>query len=394
MNRTAVAAIALATALAGGAIGFAVGGGGGDEAEREAAREAGAPVGAAPGTIPATPQRIAAAGIGLDTVAMTDLDARVLAAGRIVPLTASRAQVTARSPAVVVRLLVQLGDRVRAGQSLAVLDSRDAAAAQGAYVQATQTLAVARATLAREKLLWQQKVTAKQDYLAAAAAADAASSARDVAAAQLRALGVGEARIGRVRDLRLIDARAPIAGQISAVGAAPGEYVAAERALFEIADTTRVMAELQVPARDLSRVRDGSAVEIQIGDGGIPRSGRVRFLGPAIDPQSGAGRALVELANRDNALPVGTAVTARIAVGGPGVRALTVPRSAVQQVDGRDVVFVRTGTGFRAATVVLGDGDATRVTVRGGVAAGDRVASSNSFVLKAELGKGSEEEGE
>jgi cobalt-zinc-cadmium efflux system membrane fusion protein len=71
-----------------------------------------------------------------------------------------------------------------------------------------------------------------------------------------------------------------------------------------------------------------------------------------------------------------------------------VPDEAVQRIDGRDVVFARTQAGFRVQPVVVGSRSGGRSLVLSGLAAGEQIATRNAFFLKAELGKGAEEEEE
>jgi membrane fusion protein, heavy metal efflux system len=399
MQKHHIALIALATALAGGAAGYALRGPAAPAAEEHAEGEAhadgnehsegeGGEAPAEEGVIAVTPDQLKAAGI--ETVRITDapLAGEVIASGQIVPAQSARAEVTARTAGVVTKLLRQLGDAVAVGTPLAVIDSRDAAEAQAAHAQAVRAEALARATFERERSLFEQKVTARADFEKARADYDAARIAREASAEALRALG---ARPGGRGASRLVEVRSPIAGRVTAVETTPGSYVAADAELFEVADQRVVWAELSVPGRDVGRVRPGQRVDVMPQGEAHAHTGRLQFVSPAIDPVTGAAKAVVRLDNGSGELAIGKLVTARITSAQGGPSGLMVPRDALQEVEGRTVAFVKVPQGFEARTVTVRPGTADRAAVLSGLRSGEEIAVVNSFILKAELMKGEAE---
>lgn len=308
----------------------------------------------------------------------------VTTAGVLVPPTQSVGHVTARTSGVIVRILRQLGDRVAVGDALAVIDSREVAEAQGAAARARRAAEAARTVLAREESLFRQRVTARQDLEAAQAAYDAARIEASQAEQALRALGAGMSG----GTTRLMTLRSPVAGEVTSVTVTPGEYVPPERELFQVADPRTVWAELMIPARDIQRVQVGQTMTLSVQGSDHPHTGRIRFLSPAVDPATGAAKAIATIDNRDGDLRVGQNVSARVATpGDDGARVPVVPRSAIQEIEGRSVVFVRTGRGFVVRPVTIGMGSDGAVPVLSGLRVGESVATVNAFVLKAELGK-------
>ena len=98
--------------------------------------------------------------------------------------------------------------------------------------------------------------------------------------------------------------------------------------------------------------------------------------------------AIASLDNGGNLWRVGEAVTASVQLAGDGGRStVRVPSTAVQTVEGRTVVFVRTASGFKATPVQLGDTAGDTVLIRSGLSGRERIATVGSFTLKAELGK-------
>lgn len=357
-----------------------------DEAAQgaESGGDAEAEVAPGEGTIMVTEAQLRTAGIVVAAVGEGFAGGEVTTAGVLVPPTQSVGHVTARTSGVVVRILRQLGDRVAVGDALAVIDSREVAEAQGASARARRAAEAARTVLAREESLFRQRVTARQEYEAAQAAYDAARIDAQQAEQALRALGAGTGG----GTTRLMTLRSPVAGEVTSVTVTPGEYVPPERELFQVADPRTVWAELMIPARDIQRVRVGQTMMLSVQGSDHPHTGRIRFLSPAVDPATGAAKAIATIDNRDGDLRVGQNVSARVTTpGSDSQRVPVVPRSAIQEVDGRSVVFVRTPRGFVVRPVTVGTGSDSAVPIISGLRVGERVATVNAFVLKAELGK-------
>lgn len=375
-------------ALVGGGAGYVLRGHAAhsDEAAQSAKSGGDAEAEAAPteGTIMVTEAQLRTAGIVVAAVGEGFAGGEVTTAGVLVPPTQSVGHVTARTSGVVVRILRQLGDRVAVGDALAVIDSREVAEAQGASARARRAAEAARTVLAREESLFRQRVTARQDYEAAQAAYDAARIDAQQAEQALRALGAGTGG----GTTRLMTLRSPVAGEVTSVSVTPGEYVSPERELFQVADPRTVWAELMIPARDIQRVLVGQTIMLSVQGSDHPHTGRIRFLSPAVDPATGAAKAIATIDNRDGDLRVGQNVSARVTTpGSDGQRVPVVPRSAIQEVEGRSVVFVRTPRGFVMRPVTVGTGNDAAVPIISGLRVGERVATVNAFVLKAELGK-------
>lgn len=344
---------------------------------------------AAEGTIMVTEAQLRTAGIVVAAVGEGIAGGEVTTAGVLVPPTQSVGHVTARTSGVVVRIMRQLGDRVAVGDALAVIDSREVAEAQGALARARRAAEAARTVLAREESLFRQRVTARQDYEAAQAAYDASRIEASQAEQALRALGAGT----NGGTTRLMTLRSPVAGEVTSVTLTLGEYVAPERELFQVADPRTVWAELMIPARDIQRVRVGQTIMLSVQGSDHPHTGRIRFLSPAVDPATGAAKAIATIDNRDGDLRFGQNVSARVATpASDGQRVPVVPRSAIQEVEGRSVVFVRTQRGFAVRQVTLGIGADAAVPIIAGLRVGERVATVNAFVLKAEYGKAEAED--
>ena len=337
------------------------------------------------GAIDLTPQQIAAAGIEIVRAVRSGGGALTLPAtieGDPQGLQVVSAAVGGR----VVALTRNLGQSVARGQSLAVIESREAASLNAEVEAARARLTLAESMLTREERLFAQRVSPEQDLIAARTAAAEARIAFDLARQQRSAAGNVAGSLNRIA------VTAPIAGQVVGRSVTLGQTVAADAELFRVANLSQVAVTLALSPGDAGRVRPGSTIEVTAGD--RRSSGRVSFVSPILDEATRLVAVIAMIDNRAGRWRVGEPVTASIALptSDPGGVVL-VPAAAIQTVEGRPTVFVMTDHGFRATTVTVGQPNGDNVTILAGLRGDEQVAATNSFTLKAELGKGEAEHG-
>jgi cobalt-zinc-cadmium efflux system membrane fusion protein len=196
------------------------------------------------------------------------------------------------------------------------------------------------------------------------------------------------AKIESNQSLSVYEMRAPISGTVIDRQISLGEYASEQKPAFIVADISTVWVDLSVYRRNLPRVRIGDKILIDVGDGGKPIEASLSYISPvgSSDTQSALARAVVP--NIDMRLRTGLFVSARLILSAKPV-AIAVQASAIQTVENRSVVFVRSGDKFEARDVELGARDSDNVEILFGLLDGDRYAAKNSFIVKAELGKGS-----
>ncbi|MDF0490504.1 efflux RND transporter periplasmic adaptor subunit [Sphingomonas sp. H39-1-10] len=334
-------------------------------------------------TITISAAAIKDAGVVTETITAGGLGAEIISQAVITPSPTGEAIVTARAGGAVTRVLKRLGDPVRAGEALAVVESRDAA-----QIAADRTAAGAKATLAqkalaRERYLYDQKVSARVDL--ETAQADAASAAAE---ARRAAVAAGAANI--TSDGRGVVLASPISGRVTAMKVSLGAFVQPETELFRVADPRQIQIEAAVGAADAARLEAGDRAIVELPDGRTVDA-RVRAVTPTLSGETRAATAVLDVTS--SLLQPGLAVRVRmIPSRGATSSAIVVPEEAVQSVGGRDVVFVRTAKGFKATPVTTGQRSAGRIEIVSGFPAGQAVATRNAFLLKAELGKGAGEE--
>jgi cobalt-zinc-cadmium efflux system membrane fusion protein len=131
-------------------------------------------------------------------------------------------------------------------------------------------------------------------------------------------------------------------------------------------------------------------MRVEVTATGRRQEGRVDFVSPVLDEATRLVQVIASLDNIAGKWRVGEPVTASFMLPATGDRSIAVPSTAVQSVENRTIVFVRTPTGFRAVPVTTGRRNADAVTITSGLTGQERIATTNSFTLKAELGKGGE----
>ncbi len=279
-----------------------------------------------------------------------------------------------------VSLTSNLGQSVSRGDPLAIIESREAASLKAEVEAARARSALAQSNLRREQRLFAERVSPEQDLVAARTAATEASIALRLAQQQLSATGSGGGALNRIA------VRSPIAGQVIARSATLGQAVAADAELFRVANLSKVTVTTSLVPTDAGRVKPGVRVEVTAP--GRRQEGRVTFVSPILDETTRLVPVIATLDNAGSTWRVGETVNVSILVPSTGDRTVAVPSAAVQMIEDKSFVFVRTATGFRAIPVTLGRTNGGQVTVTAGLTGSERIASTNSFTLKAELGKG------
>jgi cobalt-zinc-cadmium efflux system membrane fusion protein len=301
------------------------------------------------------------------------------------------AHVVPRLSGVVLEVLRREGDRVQRGELMAVINSRELADAKSTYLAAAQRAQFARVSLEREENLWKKKISAEQEYLEARRQADEARLAQDVARQQLIALGVPAAAVDTLgqaaaESLSRYEIRAPLSGTVVERDLTVGEAVAADRNIFVIADLSSVWIEASIAAKDLVHVRQGQPATIVAQDAGVQASGRISFIGALVGEQNRRATARIVIPNTAGVWRPGLFVSVKLEQSSTTVP-VAVLAEAIQTFRDWQVVFVRYGDWFEARPLELGRSDGTWVEVVKGLKAGERYAATNSFAVKAEIGK-------
>ncbi|KQV58084.1 MULTISPECIES: efflux RND transporter periplasmic adaptor subunit [unclassified Duganella] len=345
--------------------------------------------GAAGGTqpIPFTDAQVAAADIKVRTAGAARLETFVRLPGEVKLNEDRTAHVTPRVDGIVQEVLANLGQQVRKGELLAVVASADVSEQRSSLAAAEKRAALARSVYESEKKLWEDKVSARQDYLKAEQEWHEASIAVQNARQKLVAIGASGSGKGPFNRLEI---RAPFDGLIVDKHIAVGEAIGAETKIFTVSDLRQVWAEVVVPAKDLEIVKVGTDAVLHSAASGAAVNGKVSFVSAMIGEQTRAARARVVLENPQLAWRPGLFVDVDVVTGSAEV-AVAVEKEALQVLNGTQVVFQRDGQAFTPVPVTVGRSDGKLVELTSGLRKDSRYAAAHSFTVKAEQGKGTAE---
>lgn len=307
----------------------------------------------------------------------------------------------------VVSIAAKVGDRVAAGQVLARIHSHDVHDARAAFRTAQTELtrsesAESLAQRVRDRVLRLLELKAASQQELESAEGDLRNARSAVQNAQI-ALARERAHLVEFLEVPVNDndskrgdpddfvpIKAPAAGIILERSVTPGSVVAAGDQAFRITSTSTLWMIANVNEADLARLRPGQPVRLQVR--AFPDrlfTGRILRLGEQLDPATRTLQVRVLVPNPGNALKPAMYATAEI-VRGESRQALFIPESAAQELNGVQVVFVRSARDrFEPRPIEVARTVNGRMEVTGGLHAGEEVVVKGSFVLKSELLKNS-----
>jgi len=335
------------------------------------------------GLVELTAEQLQAAGISVVAVSRGG-GGETRLSGRVEAMVDARAAVGAVVGGTVERVLVAPGQTVHAGQPLVSLISGDGAALRAEIDAASAAATAARQAHQRNRNLANQGVVARQEVEASQAQAASAEALARAARARAAAAGSPNAS-GRMSVV------SPISGVVTNVQVGPGGFVAQGAVVAEVTNPARVELVFNAPPHLAAQVRLGSHVRV------TGPQGEFNALVTGVAADAGlqdSGATVIRARPEGGRLPpAGSPVTGAVVTEGQTGGALTVPSEAVQTVDGATVVFVQADGGFRAQPVLAGRQAGGATEILRGLTGSEKIASTNAFLLKAELAKGEAEHG-
>ena len=344
-----------------------------------------------------TPEQITAAEIAVAKIDKGTLNRKLTVPGTIIPDPDRIGRVPVRVIGTVTQLRKRLGDMVTKGEVVALLDSREVADAKSEYLTAAVNRDLQKTIYERSQALWDKRVTAEQLYLQARASYEQAQLRFDLARQKLSALDIdaGEVAEAAKRDLakpgalnlRLYEIHAPLAGRVVERKVDQGMAVGGESDpsdLYTVADLSTLWVELAVSLSDLDTIKEGQRVSIT--SSGKTGEGQIIFVSPLLNPDTRSARVLAAIDNKARIWHPGSFVSADVIIDEEQA-ALLIPRTALQTIAGEKVVFVRTADGFEQRDVQIGKHDDRGMEVTAGLSHGESIAVTNTFLLKAALGR-------
>lgn len=317
--------------------------------------------------------------IPIVTATVGSVESALEISGTLTPL--SRVAVKPKLPGAIERMLVDIGDAVTMGQTIATIDRREidaqadaavAAVAVGKAALETAEAALANAVLEhdRAKNLYDKGALPRQRLDGAQTAHRSAAAQRDLATANLAQAQAAQRRAREIQSNATITS--PVTGYVVErnydAGAIPGD-----KPVVVVADMRQMKLEAGVSELEAGRLRIGLKAEVSVqAKPGQAFTGQLAAIAPEVDARNRHFMVDVRVPNPNRALLSGMYASARI-IEATAANALLVPKDAVMTRDGKRIVQKVQGDTLTAVTVTEGLTDGTRVQILTGLAAGDTI---------------------
>lgn len=287
------------------------------------------------------------------------------------------------------KVFVNWGDRVKAGQILAYLESVEVGEAKSAYFKAKAELEVAEANLKRKQRLYEDEIIPQKELLEAEAEHTAAQAEADAAEKALHVIGFTEEEVAQLSESHDLTAVmpivAPISGTIVERQAVIGALAEPASELFKIMDLSTLWVDAEVYEKDLDKLRPGQRVEISVI--AYPEetfAGEVGYIGDTLNEETRTAVVRTVVDNRENKLKPGMFATVRI-ITTEKKNAMILPEGVVLQEHGKAVVITEEGDRYRLREVQVGLTSNGMSEILAGLSFGDRVVTSGHYQIVAQV---------
>lgn len=389
--------VLLAAAIAGGLVyrSFSVEGSSGESAEKGKAdhteEKGGHDEHGEPGNVKMSAEAQKQNGVIVAAATKQHLAGMISATGKIEANADRIAHVSPRISGKIVSVGASLGDRVAAGQSLATLDSVELGEALSRYHQSKTKLALARSNMERITALVEKKIAARKDILQAETDFKTAQTELHTDEERLSLYGVSVSGLrGSTHQKPLLPVRSPIGGVITDKHAIVGELADPSKSLYTVADLSSVWVMVDINEKDLAKVHKGQAAIVTVS--AFPDTklkGRITYIADLVNEATRTVKARVEVANPGRKLKPEMFATVELALAADAPPVLAVPEDALQDLEGKKVVFVaEKPSEFTARQVQTGRTSGGMVEIVSGLKEGERYAVKGAFILKSEVKKG------
>jgi cobalt-zinc-cadmium efflux system membrane fusion protein len=303
------------------------------------------------------------------------------------------AHVGSRVPGRVVEVRANLGDKVKQGDSLAIIDSTELGTAQSEYLKAKANFLAQEKAYERAKKLLEGKAISLGEYQKREAEYMTVRAEFKAAEDKLHLLGLSEAEVKHIGSEHVINSkvavRAPFSGTVVERHATLGEVIEPAANLFTLADLSTLWVIADLPEKDITLAKTGLPVEIKVSS--YPDEvfkGTVAYIADQIDPSTRTVKVRTEVDNSLGKLKPEMFATIFITTQIMS-DVLAIPQEAVQTDGNKKIVFIDKGNGgFEKREVSLGNQVDSFYQVVSGVKPGERIVTKGSFLLKSEAEKG------
>jgi cobalt-zinc-cadmium efflux system membrane fusion protein len=300
-----------------------------------------------------------------------------------------QANIVPRLSGIVKEVMKSIGDPVRKGEVMAVIESRDLADARAFFHAAMESASLAEANYAREERLWKKKISAELEYLTAKQELSEARIELESAKQKLLALGFTDKYLkNHPHDLSEVlttfNVTAPFDARVIEKDITLGELLQEDTVAFVVADLSTVWVDLTTYQKDLPFVSEGQSILSSPGRDMPDVQGTISYLSPIVSKETRTALARVVLPNPEGNLRPGLFVTASL--DGQEIPVpLLVPKEALQNLGGETCVFIKHLDGFKSQPITIGKTSKTHTEVTSGLTTGQFYVANGAFELKAKI---------
>ena len=307
------------------------------------------------------------------------------------------AHVSPRISGQIVSVQASLGEHVTAGQTLLTLKSLEMAEAANRFRLSKTKLALAEANMMRIRTLVEKKIVARKELLQAETDYKIAQTELQNDQERLSLYGASSSKVqSSSYNKASLMVPAPISGTITEKHAIVGELSDPSKSLFTVVDLSSIWVVVDIYEKDLAKVRTGQRATVTVDAyPDVKLTGHVTYIADVLDAATRTLKVRVEVPNPGRMLKPEMFARVELAPSASAVMTLAVPEDAIQEIDGKKVIFVADDRGevFRPETVETGRFSGGQVEIISGLREGQRYAGKGSFILKSELKKGELEGG-
>lgn len=335
------------------------------------------------GLIKLSPEEIQRAGIRSEALADAEVRDELVVTATVKPNQDAVVRMAPRVPGRLVQAPARLGDAVKAGQVLAILDSIEVGEAHSAYLLAITESRLAATAFERAERLHADQIIATKEYQRIRAEHDKTRAQLAAATDKLRMLGIPARGVPGESAVSTFPLTSPIAGVVIEKKARIGELARPDDPVFTVANLSVLWIEADIVEKDLARVRQGAEAKVSVT--AYPNTsfaGKVTYLGAVMDKETRTVRARIEVPNPKGELKPEMFATATIATDS-NRKVLALPESAVTLIQGLPTVFIEEGEGFEARSIEIAERVGNRVFVKSGIKSGELVVVEGVYALKA-----------
>lgn len=303
------------------------------------------------------------------------------------------AHIVPQVPGTVKAVNKNIGDQVKAGEVLAVIQSRELADIKAAYLAAKEKLSLAQSTYEREELLWKKKISAEIEYLEAKRAMTEALIDVRSLEQKLHSIGFSEEYISSISQLSeeffvRFEVQAPMDGTIIEKHIVLGEVLKDDSDIFTIADLNTVWANINVHQKDLNKIKQGTDVEILLDDFKV--EGKINYVSDIVSQDTRTAFARAVIPNKNGVWRPGTFAEARLLIDEAEAE-VAVPKKAIVLIDGKTCIFIKTEEGFEPQEINVGRTNDVNAEILTGIQAGQLYVTKGASILKSEMKKSNED---